>query len=190
MVSNESAVAASIYDEDKALADAVRRRDRKATAALVDEHADTLYAYIAARVHPNLIDADDLTQDVFLAAWQSIGNYRGSSSLKAWLLGIARHKVEDYYRARVHVVDIEDAEFVPAADVHLDAALDGDRLRKRTEAALDRLPEHYRLLLKWRYWDQKRTAEIASALGRTEKSVERMLARAREQFRSEWEAES
>jgi DNA-directed RNA polymerase specialized sigma24 family protein len=37
---------------------------------------------------------------VFLAALASLGNFRGASSLKSWLLGIARHKVEDYITAR------------------------------------------------------------------------------------------
>ena len=185
---DQSAVIPSFYDRDKALADAVRRKDRKATAELVEQHADAVYGYIMTRVRPNVADADDLTQDVFLAACQCIGDYQGASSLKGWLFGIARHKVEDYYRARVRASDLEEADAAVAADVQLDSALDEHRLRQRTAAALDCLPEDYRLLLKWRYWDEKRTAKIASALCRTEKAVERMLARARAQFRREWEA--
>jgi RNA polymerase sigma-70 factor (ECF subfamily) len=176
------------HPDDLSLADAVRRKDRKATAELVRAYADAIFGYVLARVQPNAADADDLTQEVFLAAYQSIRDYRGVSSLKAWLLGIARHKVEDYYRARVRNLDLNEADTAAAEDVSLDDALDDHRLRQRTRAALDRLPEANRLLLKWRYWDQRRTADIAAALGRTEKAVERMLARARRQFREQWEA--
>ena len=76
-------------ERDKALAAAVQRKDRKATAEFVQQHADALYAYVLARVRPNVDDAEDLTQEVFLAACRSVGEYRAVSSLKAWLFGIA-----------------------------------------------------------------------------------------------------
>ncbi len=180
----ESAAGANAADLE--LADAVRLRDRKAIAEFVRCYADSIYGYIAARLSPNRADADDLTQDVFLAAWRGIGGYNGGSPLRAWLLGIARHKVEDYYRARLRVADFEEAGEIASADIEIGAALDGERLRNRTIATLARLREEYRILLQWRYWEQKPTSDIARELGRTDKSVERMLARAREQFRKEW----
>jgi RNA polymerase sigma-70 factor (ECF subfamily) len=51
---------------------------------------------------------------------------------------------------------------------------------------LARLPERYGLILLWRYWEQRSTREMATAIGATEKSVERMLARARARFRELW----
>ncbi len=177
-----------VHQRDKELANAVARKDRKATAEFVEQHADAVYGYILARLKPNTADVDDLAQDVFLAAYQSIREYRGASPLKAWLFGIARHKVEDYYRARLRDFDVGGADHVVAADLQLDSALDERRRRDRTLAAMERLPEQVRLLLQWRYWDHKATAEIAEILGRTPKAVERMLARAREHFRREWEA--
>ena len=182
------AAAPGLHDPDKLLAEAVFRKDRKATAEFVQIHADAVYTYVLSRVRPNTADAEDLTQDVFLAACRSVADYRASSSLRAWILGIARHKVEDYYRARVPRSDLEEASITPDSNVQLEVALDQIRLRERVLVTLDRLSEPYRLLLKWKYWDQQTTAEIATALGRTEKAVERMLARARERFRCEWES--
>ena len=178
----------ALHERDLALADAVSRKDRKATAEFVEQHADAVYAYVLARVRPRVADADDLAQEVFLAACRSIAEYRGAASLRAWLLGIARHKVEDYYRARVGESNLDDTIPEISTDVPLDSLLDGQRLHVRIRAILDRLPEQYRLLLKWRYWDQRGTAEISTMLRRTPKSVERMLARARQSFRREWEA--
>ena len=178
----------NIHDRDKALADAVHRKDRKATAEFVQQHADALYTYVLSRVRPNVADAEDLTQEAFLAACRSIGEYRAASSLKAWLFGIARHKVEDYYRARVRDADLEEAEGNTSGSVELDSALARHQLQEQIVTILDHLPEQYRLLLRWRYWEQKRTNEIAAALDRTPKAVERMLARARERFRRQWEA--
>lgn len=131
-------------------------------------------------------------QEVFLAACCSIGEYKASSSLKAWLFGIARHKVEDYYRAKLRDAALEEAETGSntTLTVEIDAALDRHRLQEKVLLLLDQLPERYRLLLKWKYWDQKKTEDIAIALDRTPKAAERMLARAREHFRRQWEAQT
>jgi RNA polymerase sigma factor (sigma-70 family) len=188
MTPSTSRAASNERRRDKTLALAVYRKDRKATADFVEQYSDAVYGYVFSRLRPNFADAEDLTQEVFLAACRSVGDYRGSSSLRGWMLGIARHKVEDYYRARMPESELEAADEIPAGDWQLDAELDQNRLRQRIMAVLDELPEQYRLLLKWRYWDQRTTAEIAEALGRTEKAVERMLARSRERFRREWEA--
>ncbi len=177
------------HTADLALADAIRRKDRKATAELVECHADAVYGYVLARLRPNIDEAEDLTQEVFLSAWQSIGTYAGQSPLRSWLLGVARHKVEDHYRARLREFALEEPGGPdPSTDIDLDAALDAGRLETRAGIVLETLREEYRLLLRWRYWDQQSTAEIARALGRTQKSVERMMARARGQFRRAWEA--
>jgi RNA polymerase sigma-70 factor (ECF subfamily) len=184
---SQATVAPRDDERDKALAEAVRRRDRKANAEFIQEYADPLYGYVLARVRPNLADAEDLTQEVFLAACRSMEDYRAESSLKAWLFGIARHKVEDYYRVRMREAALEEADGAACDSVQIDSALDREQLREQVLTILDRLPDRYRLLLKWRYWEQRRTDEIAAALDRTPKAVERMLARARDHFRREWE---
>jgi DNA-directed RNA polymerase specialized sigma24 family protein len=48
------------------------------------------------------------------------------------------------------------------------------------------LPEPYRLALLWRYWEKRSTQEMAMRTGKTEKAIERLLARAREMFRERW----
>ena len=46
------------------------------------------------------------------------------------------------------------------------------------------MPERYGLMLLWRYWEERSTRDMAVAIGTTEKSVERTLARARDLFKS------
>ena len=69
----------------------------------------------------------------------------------------------------------------------LDEELDQKRLSGRAQAVLAALPEHYAAALSWRYWERKSAREIAEATGRTEKAVERLLARARDNFRRRWQ---
>jgi RNA polymerase sigma-70 factor, ECF subfamily len=65
-----------------------------------------VYRYVRHRLIPRIDAVDDLVQEVFLAAWHDLGTFRGESSLKAWLLSIARHKVEDYYRRRIREPEV------------------------------------------------------------------------------------
>ena len=176
--------------EERALVDAILQRDRKATGEFVALHADAVYRYIRSRLFPRMDLAEDLVQETFLAAWQNLAGFRGDAPLRQWVLGIARHKVEDYYRARLREAiapDEEDAgEEPPRETESLDVEIDRDRARRKIREVLAELPESYRVALLWRYWEQGSAREIAQATAKTEKAVERLLARAREQFRKRW----
>ena len=80
---------------------ALLNKDRKATAEFVMRFADPVHAYIRQRLAPRTDLTDDLVQEVFLAALKGLPSFTGRSPLRSWLLGIARHKVEDHYRARL-----------------------------------------------------------------------------------------
>jgi len=175
---------------DLRLVAAILRRDRKATAQFVSEYADAIYGYVRYRLASRSDRVDDVVQDVFVAALASLTSFRGSSSLRSWLLGIARHKVEDYYRERLREPQALEADDLPepAADGPLvDEAIDRERMQARAHDVLRRLPEAYGVALMWRYWEGRSVREIAGATGRTEKGVERLLARARARFKELWE---
>lgn len=181
-------IAQDMTSDQQLVAD-ILRRDRKATAQFVAQYSDAIYAYVRHRLSPRTDLVDDTVQDVFLAALGSLAQFRGTSSLQAWLLGIARHKVEDFYRRQLRApqpLDDENAE--PAADAPLpDEAIDRQRAQARTQIVLRQLPEQYSLALLWRYWENRSVRDIAEATGKTEKAIERTLARARAQFRALWE---
>jgi len=65
----------------------------------VERFADLLYRQALLRVR-NPAVAEDLVQEVFLSAWRSRSRSGQVSSEQAWLLGILRHKVADYFRAQ------------------------------------------------------------------------------------------
>ena len=177
-------------ERDLVFAAAILDKDRKATAEFVGRYTDSIYSYVRHRLIPRSDLVDDLVQDVFLAAWDNLDKFRGASSLQAWLLGIARHKVESYYRARLREPDpIEsdrDSDSVPVDDPQLEEVLDRERMEARTRRVLESLPETYSLALLWRYWEKRSARDIARDIGKTEKAVERTLARARDQFRRRW----
>ena len=115
-------------DSDQKLVTAILSKNRKAAAEFVSKYSDPLYRYARYRLMPRTDMIDDLVQEVFLAAWDNLESYRGKSSLKGWLLGIARHKVEAHYRRelRRHLSFDSDRDSVsdPAHEPSMDSELD------------------------------------------------------------------
>jgi RNA polymerase sigma-70 factor (ECF subfamily) len=187
----EPATAPAPHAQDLELARRLLARDRKAIAEFVADHADALYGYVRLRLAPRTENTDDVVQEVFLVAWQRIGTFRGQSPLRAWLFGIARHKIEDLYRERLREPDPlpedDGPGETPAEEGFLDQEIDRKRVRERAAAILNGLPEPYSTVLLWRYWEHRSTAEMAVATGKTEKAIERLLSRARAAFRKRWE---
>ena len=176
-------------DEDALLVSAVLRRDRKATAEFVARYADDVYKYVRSRLWPRHDVVNDIVQEVFLAAWENLSQYRGTGSLRAWLSGIARHKVEAFYRAQLRAPDPIDDLAPDSAALRFVRSSDGleqEQMQKKTWQVMISLPEQYRLVLIWRYWDKASAREMAAKTGKTEKAIERLLARARAEFRERW----
>ncbi len=178
----------AIEAEERRLIAGVLAKDRKATAEFVDRCTDWLYPFMRRRLAPRTELVEDLMQEVLLAAWQGLPSFRGEATLRSWMLSIARHKLDDYYRRRIRVAaeenepDVE-PEILPLFEEQLDSAVQKEHVQK----TLSTLPEAYALALLWRYRDEKSVREMAELTGKTEKAMERLLARARESFRRSWE---
>jgi RNA polymerase sigma-70 factor (ECF subfamily) len=175
--------------DERQLVAAILRRDRKAAARFVAEYADYVYSYVRHRLAPRGEAVEDVVQEVFLAALGSLSQFAGTSGLRAWLLGIARHKVEDYYRRQLRQPEPLDAtdDGGPVADVPMEEVIDRERLEAKTRIVLRQLPESYGVALLWRYWENRSVREMADTTGKTEKAIERLLARARARFRELWD---
>ena len=74
-----------------------------------------VYAFVYSRVRSHA-DAEEIVQEVFLAVFDSIGRYHGTSSLLAWIHGIARNLLNNHLRSekrrgrRVVLADVEQLE--------------------------------------------------------------------------------
>ncbi|MGH3075323.1 MAG: RNA polymerase sigma factor, partial [Gaiellales bacterium] len=74
-----------------------RDRDSRRLEDLFSQHEQELGRFIAQLVHSRQL-ADDLVQETFLAAWRSRGDLDDVRDPRAWLYGIARHRVLMYLR--------------------------------------------------------------------------------------------
>jgi RNA polymerase sigma factor (sigma-70 family) len=105
-------------------------------------------------------------------------------------MGIARHKLEDYYRKKIGEVKMseEDDDALPeqVTTPAFEQQLDLRAQQKKVQRTLAMLPEAYALALIWQYRDEKSVREMAQLIGKSEKAMERLLARARQSFRRRW----
>lgn len=174
--------------EGRLIAD-VLAKDRKATAEFVSLCTDWLFPFMRRRLVPRDELVEDLMQETLFAAWQALPTFRGDANLRGWVLGIARHKLDDYYRKRMREIEVseeDEPDLEPAAQVPFEKLLDAAAQQKKIETTLALMPEAYTLVLIWRYRDEKSLGEMAKLSGKTEKAIERLLARARESFRRRW----
>ena len=149
---------------------------------------EQVYAYVAYRVAPDWGAAEDITQEVFLGAFQSKHSFRDNGSALAWLRGIARHKIADHFRGRgsgaskALPISPKPASDLPAKPV----SGSGENPPERAvlvAMALRELQENYAELLEEKYLEGLSVRRIARSRGSTEKAVESALTRARAAFR-------
>jgi RNA polymerase sigma-70 factor, ECF subfamily len=152
--------------------------DRRAFEEVVEEHFDDVYGYVAFRLAPNREAAKDLTQDVFMAALERWGSYRGEASALSWLRAIARRKVADYFHAAKRAGELDISAFARSEGCETQQ----DRATQLA-VVMRELPPECAQLLEEKYLEGRCVREIALATNRTEKAVECALSRARDLLR-------
>jgi RNA polymerase sigma-70 factor (ECF subfamily) len=157
--------------------------------ALYDLALPQVYGYLLRRCGSRDL-AEELTSLTFLAAAGVVHRSDPPPMDVGWLLGVARHKLADHWRARSReqrnlravATDptVEEATVDPW-DAHLDAL--------RARAVLARLAPQHRAALTLRYVDDLPVPQVADLLGRTVAAAEALLVRARREFRAIYDRE-
>jgi RNA polymerase sigma-70 factor, ECF subfamily len=176
------------HSREAQLVSAVLCKDRKATAEFVSLCSDWIYPFVSYRLLPRADMVEDVMQEILISAWKDLPNFRREAGLRGWILGIARHKVEDYYRKRIREVALQDEDSIIEEETFASTnVLDVDGSdHERVHRTLMQLPETYRLALIWKYRDGRSLREMGELTSKTEKAMERLLARARESFKKRW----
>ena len=155
------------------LVEQVQSGDQAAFAALYDEFAQRLYAFIRIKV-ADTEKAEDILQDVFLKAWQGCRNLKIKDlNFSAWLYRVAANTINDFYRKTYRepkTVSIDEAKEIAGID---DPAADASRrLEKRViEQTLDQLPPHYKEVIELRFLQDFSITDTAQILGRNSVTV-------------------
>ena len=168
--------------DEARLVDGLRRRAPSAFAGLHEEYAAGIYN-LALRVVRHGQDAEDITQDVLLRAFERVPADR-EVLLRPWLYRLTLNRCYDHLRSarRVSAADVQDAPSL------LDP-FDQSELQRLLERALAALTPRQRAAMLLKDVHGLSLAEVAVCLDLTPGSVEVLLARARTAFRRKYEEE-
>lgn len=148
--------------------------DRGVYATLVAHHLAPISAY-AHRMTGNAVNAEDITQEVFLRLWVKAGEFDATRArLTTWLHQMAHNLAIDQHRKRHREVSL-DAIDVPDPTVTTDFA-EG---KHPVAEALLQLPERQRSALALTYYQDLSNREVANIMGLSTRAVESLLVRAR-----------
>jgi RNA polymerase sigma-70 factor, ECF subfamily len=172
--------------EEQALVNRCRAGDLAAFETIYRTHSGRLYS-VACRVVGNPTDAEDLLQEIFLAAHRKLESFRGESALGTWLYRLAMNLCLDHLRSRAtrsgQITDALDEEF------GLDDA-GSRRLAERTvakmdlERALAQLPEGCRAAFVLHDVEGLEHREVGDVLGIAEGTSKSQVHKARMRLRA------
>lgn len=121
-------------DADIRLLQEIASKDTASLTELHRRHAPMLLQYLL-QLAMDRGTAEEILQDTLMAVWRSASSFRGQSTVRTWLIGIARRQAHNTLRrAQVSLVDLSEVEQTPAPEpepeAYVLARLDHDTLAK------------------------------------------------------------
>ncbi|HEX3870200.1 MAG TPA: sigma-70 family RNA polymerase sigma factor [Pirellulales bacterium] len=158
---------------------------RKQLTGLVAQHHRELYQY-AYRLTGSTWDAEDLTQQTFLAAHRKLHQLRDSDAARAWLFAVLRRSFSKLCKRRTPTTESSldlTIDTIPAeaeADPFEQTSIDRQQLQK----ALNELPTGFRVVVLMYYFEECSYREMATRLKLPIGTVMSRLARAKRHLRT------
>ncbi len=129
---------------------------------------------------PNVLDAEDILQEVFLTAFKNFGQLKTEASFKAWIIGIARHKCNDYFREKSKDLEIPIEEL---NEFGLSQTRFGYVENNTVSDVFEALGDKDKQILYLSYWKELPQTEIAARLGIPIGTVKSRLYTAKQNFK-------
>ena len=156
-----------IYDEERIIDELHHQSTvRQAFGRVIEHYSQPLYWQIRRMVIDH-DDANDVLQNTFIKAWQSIDNFRGDAKLSTWLYKIAINESITFINKKKALtnVSIDDDDSFLVNNLEADKYFDGDQAQQRLQLAIAKLPEKQRLVFNMRYYDEMKYEDMSEILG-------------------------
>ena len=176
-------VPSTLPTDERPILELIARRDyRAAIDALIEAYFDQVYDFCVRGLRER-VAAQDVTQRVFLEAFRDIARFRGDSSLRTWLFGIADHRWKDERKARERRerrFDPNPIDVVNAVDPSPDPAEETERRRRSSalEDCMQRLHEPIREAIDMHYTQGLSYEDMSEILSVKPGTLQRRVARA------------
>ncbi|OEU52121.1 MAG: hypothetical protein BA861_04380 [Desulfobacterales bacterium S3730MH5] len=175
------------------LVERARDGDRTAFEQLVSLFQDSIFRMVYYRTRSRM-DAEDLTQEVFIKAFENLSNLRDLERFRTWLFRMAVNRVRDFHRKKrvlAFLGTTKDDNEPDAVDMKIQddpGALDHimrHEFWKQIKLLSNRLSRWEREVFFLRFMDHLNIREIAQVLGKSESTVKTHLYRGLKKFREE-----
>jgi RNA polymerase sigma-70 factor (ECF subfamily) len=165
------------------------RKDPKAFDGLYLRYVEPVFRYLYSRLG-NVHEAEDITAQTFLVAFESFDRFRQDGHFASWLFTIAHNKAMDHFRQRKDTTPIDEINEIPLESDPLNGVIQSEQAAALSKL-IRALTEEDRELLRLRFLAAMSFPEIAHILHRNEeavkKSVYRLLARLHDQLEVPYE---
>jgi RNA polymerase sigma-70 factor, ECF subfamily len=161
----------------------IQQGDENAFTEFVRLYQDSVRGFTALWA-PSADEADDLAQEVFIGALNSIHTFDQTRDLKAWVLGIARNQTRQAWRRvnRARNSNLEPLEAIlerHAIAAHAERENTSDQRSEALQRCISALPERSRTVFSRYVVDELSSKELATSLESTESAIRRLISRIR-----------
>lgn len=179
--------------DDPEIIQSILKGNKENFRILVEKYQQIVFHIAIGFVHDKE-EAEDLTQEVFIRAWQSLDKFRGDSAFSTWLHRVAVNACLNNARKKrgMPVLDRISSFFNPEAEIETDVLFRTENPEeiiiskehsKWLQKALASLPEKQRIAIILSKYDDLPQKEIASIMQLTEGAVEALIQRAKKNLR-------
>ncbi|ANM31783.1 hypothetical protein ABI59_22815 [Acidobacteria bacterium Mor1] len=168
---------------ESALLTRVAAGDRGAFARLYDQHAVSVHQF-ARRLTRSRELADEVLNDVMVATWRQAAQFRGSSRLSTWILGITYRTAMKALRrtTRISAQEVAECAVLPAEDSP-DQGVLRQESQDATRRAIGELSPEHRAVVELTFFHELSYREISEVLGCPENTVKTRMFHARKRLR-------
>lgn len=175
--------------EDSALVKKAKKGDKDAFGQLYDKYIDAIFRFVLFKVSRKE-DAEDITHQAFLKAWQNVPKYKDKGHpFSSWLYRIARNLVIDFYRTAKRDLELDEAPDEALSErSDMGAVLDTTALATLTRVSLKDLDDIQESVLVMKFVNEMTNREIAEAIGKSEGAVRVIQHRALKKLKTNLQA--
>ena len=144
------------------------KTQRQAFSMVVSQYSEQLY-WKVRRIVLNHEDANDVLQNVFLKAWNNLGDFQQKSKISTWLYRIAINESLDFLRRQKTASAVSADEDLSVYNrLMADDYFDGDAAQALLQEAIAHLPDVQRTVFNLRYYDEMKYSDMSRLLDTSE----------------------
>ena len=155
-----------VEDSEILLKFGVEKTRNEAFNLLLQKYQQKIYWHIRRLVIDH-DDADDLVQESFVKVWKNLANFRNDSQLYTWIYRIATNECITFLNKKKlkNNVSLDDVGNELAESLASSSYFDGDKIQRKLQEAVLKLPEKQRIIFNMKYFDDMKYDEISEVLG-------------------------